>query len=600
MIILGLNVYHPSAAASLVRDGKIVAAVTEEGFKAKKSFSGFPQKAIEYCLAEASLRLSDVDYIAVNYRPGGNKVGLKAYRRADNPSFLTYLNRLFSQPSWPSIEEQFKTYFPKERLKAKIYYVNHQLAHLSLSFFLSGFDTATIVNFDDMGDFASTSWGLGLGEQINFEGQIHYPHSLGIFYRSFMQYLGFDPWGDEAKLLLVADGGLPRYVEQIQKLIEFKTDGTFALNLEYFEFQRRRDIFEWSETEPFSKPLYSHAMEELLGPARRVTQPITKCHRDIAQSAVIVMEDIVIKILLHLHKKHGNANLALSGHIAHNFLTISKLQHVTPFENIFVPPLANDAGSALGSAQAIAIKYGGQRFALPDTNHLGPVYSREDILDAIEANRSRLLDAHCSIETENSFKVIVKLAAIELSIGNMIGWFQGRMDFAPQSFGKRSILYTPRRDDFDSVLSHKMKPVDGLNAFGISILREEAKFWFDIKSEGNQQLQYARAFESKLPSIPSISNLTGMALVHFIDRENNAIFYSLLKEFNKKSMYPFLLDIPFKFKNIVVQTPVDAIEAMLSSQLDLLIIGDVMIRRNKKAPVRLQMDGSSDLDVFVR
>lgn len=600
MIILGLNLYSVSASACLVSDGKIVAAATEDIFNRKKSFCGFPAEAIRYCLNQAGAQIADLDFIAVSYRPDGNRKGRKAHRLADQPSLFSALKRQFEKSSWPPVEEHFRACFPKEKLKAEVVHVNHQLCHLSLSFHLSGFDTATVVNFDDMGDFASTSWGLGLGDQINFEGQIHYPHSIGLVYRTFMQYLGFDPWDEEDKLTLAAEDGLPRYVEQIGKLIDVKNDGSFSLNLDYFEFHKRRDRFEWSGSEPTSRQLYSSALEAMIGSARSLSQPLTARHRDIAYSVVIVIQEVIIKILRHLQNKHGNVNLALSGHLAHYHPFICKIRTNTPFENIYIPPLANDASSAIGAAQAIAVRVGEKRFIWPKSNQIGPGFSRAEILDAVDAYRERLTEAHCSIETDNSFKTVGQLVAIEISIGNMVAWYQGRMEFSSRSFGARSILYDPRRDDFDVVLTHKVRPVDAMNGFAVSILKEDVRNWFDIDSEQNERLLYARTFESKRYSIPAIKNMTGTAHVHIVDYDIDPIFHSFLKEFNKKSLYPFVIETPFRLNGITVNTPADAIESMLASQIDMLVLGDVMIRRNKKAPVKLQVDGRNDLDVYVR
>ena len=246
------------------------------------------------------------------------------------------------------------------------------------------------------------------------------------------------------------------------------------------------------------------------------------------------------------------------------------------------------------------MRFGGKRIQSQDVMNLGPGYSRGDILEAIKIFEGRLLDTGCSIETENSLKTLVQMSVIELAMGNAVGWFQGRSDFAPRSFGKRSVLYDPRRSDFEAVLSQKINHIDNLNLFGVSILADDAGNWFDVAKGGDRPQHYARAFESKLPLLPFVSNSNGMAVVHLVEKPRDGIFYMLLKKFNKKTMVPFLLDVPLKLNDVVVLSPVDAIETFLKTQLDVLVLGDVILRRNRKAPVRLPIEGSSDIDVFVR
>ncbi|HVV73954.1 MAG TPA: carbamoyltransferase N-terminal domain-containing protein, partial [Verrucomicrobiae bacterium] len=350
MLILGLNAYHPDAAACVLRDGRLLAAVEEERFRRAKHWAGLPIQAVKYCLDEAGATLADVDHLAVNRRPGAASLRRLAYLLSHRPAFGLIWERLRRACGTHSIVGELRGAMGGQDFHAQFHPVEHHLAHLASAFMVSDFQKAVCVSMDGFGDFASAAWGLGHGQDIVIDGRIFFPHSLGIFYSAITQYLGFPGFGDEYKVMGLAAYGQPRFLSQMRQLVSIQPHGGFLLNLRFFCHHTRNVNFGWDGGVPRIGCMWTPELEQLLGPARRPGAPLRTEHQDIACSAQAMYEETLFLFLRRLHQKYRCANLALSGGCALNSVANGKITSNSPFQRVYVPAAAGDAGGAVGAA----------------------------------------------------------------------------------------------------------------------------------------------------------------------------------------------------------------------------------------------------------
>ncbi len=349
MIILGLNAYHADSAACLLVDGKLVAAAEEERFRRIKHWAGLPTKAVDYCLSEAGLNLSQVEHIAINRNPGVNNWRRLGFVATHWPSPGLMLQKVKNIRSAVSVKDTLQDEY-KTELKAELHQVEHHLAHLASAFLVSGFSEAACISIDGFGDFASTAMGFGAGDDITIDERIYFPHSLGVFYSALTQFLGFPHYGDEYKVMGLAPYGDPTYVDPLREVLKLQTDGTFRLNLKYFRHHSDNVSYTWENCTPAVGLLYKSSLTDLLGPARTPNDPLEQKHKDLARSVQVTYEKAFLALLHALHKKHPSDNLALSGGCAMNSVANGKVYRRTPFKKMYLPAAAGDAGGAIGAA----------------------------------------------------------------------------------------------------------------------------------------------------------------------------------------------------------------------------------------------------------
>jgi carbamoyltransferase len=348
--ILGINAYHGDSAACLVRDGQLVAAAEEERFRRIKHWAGLPTEAIAYCLREGGIQFGDLDQIAINRQPAVNNWRRLLFVLRHRPDFGLIRSRLRNRRHAASIEEILGKAFPGQPIRASVHHVEHHLAHLGSAFLVSPFEEAVCLSADGFGDFASAAWGMGRGGDIGIDGRIYFPHSLGIFYSAITQLIGFPYFGDEYKVMGLAPYGEPRYLAQMRRLVRVKANGTYELDLRFFRHHTDNVTYSWQDCAPEVGTLYTPALEDLLGPARKQGEPLVQKHKDLARSAQALYEEAFFALLNELYKKYQCPNLALSGGCAMNSVANGKVYLNSPFKKMYLPAAAGDAGGAIGAA----------------------------------------------------------------------------------------------------------------------------------------------------------------------------------------------------------------------------------------------------------
>ena len=579
MIILGVNAFHADSSACLIREGTLVAAAEEERFRRIKHWAGFPSEAIAYCLAEAGVTLSDVDHVAINQDGRANRLRKIAYVLGRRPSPGLVLGRLRNRRQRTSIPQLLEAAFPGARLKAKLHAVEHHLAHLSSAYDVSPFDEAVAVSVDGFGDFASTAWGVGRGSELEVEGRIHFPHSLGLFYQALTQYLGFPHYGDEYKVMGLAPYGEPRFLSEMRRIVRLKPKGAFALELEYFRHHREEALYQWSGGSPEFKDLFSDALEDLLGPRRRADEPIEDRHRDIARSVQAMYEEAFFHLISDLQARSGLTDLALAGGCAANSVANGKVRRMTPFRRVYVQSAAGDAGGAVGAAFTVWRKLGGPKSFVMDHALWGPGYSDDELADLLESRGAELKAAGCRVRRPADDVALAAETAAALADGKVVGWFQGRMEWGPRALGARSIVCDPRRADMKQILNAKIKRRESFRPFAPSVLDRAVGDWFEEDDDVPFMMQVFQIREDKRAEIPAVTHVDGSGRLQTVHRDANPRYYALIEAFEALTGVPMVLNTSFNENEPVVCRPEEALDCFLRTRMDLLVLGDRLIER---------------------
>ena len=579
MLILGINAYHGDSSACLLSDGGLVAAAEEERFRRIKHWAGFPVEAILYCLDEGRATISDVDVVAINQDPGASfwrKVGYAVSRR---PDVSLVLDRIRNRRQRAGVMGELARAFPGHTLRARLYQVEHHLAHLGSAFLVSPFDEAVAVSVDGFGDFASAAWGLGVRNRIETEGKIHFPHSLGIYYQALTQYLGFPNYGDEYKVMGLAPFGKPRYLEHMRKLVRLGGGGTFRLDLAYFRHHREKNEYQWANGEPRFGNLFSARVAELLGPARRREDGIDQRHKDIACSVQAMYEEAFFHLLNCLHEHHRVEALVLAGGCAMNSVANGRISRNTPFRHLYVQAAAGDAGGAIGAAAVAWSQLGGGRVPM-DHGYWGPQFSDSAIEAVLCLNKEALNLGGCFTRRIGDEKVLVHEVAGAISRGLVVGWFQGRMEWGPRALGNRSILADPRRADMKAILNSKIKRRESFRPFAPSILREAVPEWFEYDSDVPFMSQVFPIREEKRPLVPAVTHVDGTGRLQTVHKSTNPRFYALVEAFFALTGVPMVLNTSFNENEPIVCSPEEALDCFLRTSMDVLVLGDWIVARD--------------------
>ncbi len=579
MLILGLNAYHADAAACLLRDGTLVAAAEEERFRRLKHWSGFPSRAIEYCLAEAGVSLADIDCVAINRNSRANFARKLTYVIASRPNLRLVLERLRNRAKWASVAEELARAFPNDRFTGKVEHIEHHFAHLASAFYVSPFHEAVAASIDGFGDFASAAWGWGAGTSLSIDGRVLFPHSLGIFYQAMTQYLGFPNYGDEYKLMGLAAYGGHSCVSAVRELLSLGGDGAYRLNLRFFRHHRENVAYEWNGGSPVSGALYSDLIEQALGPRRAPDEPLTDRHRDLAFATQAVFEEAFFHILNALHRRYGGEAIVLAGGCAYNSVANGKICDRTPFKRSYLQSAAGDAGGAIGAACAVWHRHSACRSQPMMHAYWGPSFGEKHFADLLSARKSELASQGCGVRHLADERQVAEIAAAAIAKGQVVGWFQGRMEWGPRALGNRSILCDPRRADMKDILNLKLKRRESFRPFAPSILREAVADWFEREDDVPFMLQVLPIRAERRQQIPAVTHVDGSGRLQTVHRDSNPLYYALIEAFQKLTGVPIVLNTSFNENEPVVCRPEEALDCFLRTNMDVLVLGGFIVSR---------------------
>ena len=597
MFILGISAFYHDSAACILKDGEIIAAAKEERFTRKKHDSSYPLNAINFVLDFAKLKLSEVDSIVFYEKPFLKFERLLETYVAFAPRGFTSFNKAI--PVW--IKEklfQKKLLFDNLKLHDKeytsdsnIFFSDHHLSHAASAFYPSPFQKAVVLTADGVGEWPTTTVAIGNGNKLKIKKEIHFPHSLGLLYSAFTYYTGFKVNSGEYKLMGLAPYGKPIYEEKIKKLIDIKNDGTFRLDQTYFNYAT-------------GLTMTSNKFHKLFGAGPRDSskEKLTQFHMDIASSIQKVIEDIIIKLAKSIKNEFDIDNLCLAGGVALNCVANGKLKKEKIFKNIWIQPAAGDAGGSIGAALAFwHIQKNKIRMINPDDSMKGSFLGNEYSQNEIE---KELKSIGAKFKTYTYEEIIDKTSKC-LSDGKIIGWFQGRMEFGPRALGARSIIADPRSQSMQKNLNLKIKFRESFRPFAPSILEDQLSNWFDIDISSPYMLMVAKInldkqiiltdkeknlfgiekLNTKRSEIPAVTHVDYSARIQTVNKKNNKMYYDLINSFFKKTSCPVIVNTSFNVRGEpIVNTPLDAFNCFMGTDLDNLVIGNCFLEKDKQNP----------------
>ena len=598
-LVLGLNAYHGDSSACLLRGGVVVAAAEEERFRRVKHWAGFPSEAIRYCLQEAGATLSSLDVVAVNSDPRASLTKKIEFTLRQRPNFRFIVDRLRNHTKRQSIESELAAGFKGTPFRGRVQRVEHHLAHIASAFLVSPFRDAAVASIDGFGDFSSAAWGMGTDTSISVDERVHFPHSLGAFYQALTQYLGFSHYGDEYKVMGLAPYGRPNLLVEMRKIVKLEDRGQFKLNTEFFRHHREKIDYAWEGGSPHVGTLYSSALEELLGPARNQDAPLDQKHFDIARSVQAMYEEAFFHIIQHLYESYRNDSLALAGGCAMNSVANGKVLRQTSFKRLYVQSAAGDAGGAIGAASYAWHQIDGREKS-PTTSivtagtlsgdtligrnvmehaYLGPGATSSEIETLLKKRESEITESGCQIESISQETELCCLTAEAIARGEVVGWFQGRMEWGPRALGNRSIICDPRRADMKDILNIKIKRRESFRPFAPSVLREHVADWFEEDGDVPFMMQVYQIREGKRPLIPAVTHVDGSGRLQTVYKQTNARYWNLIDAFRKITGVPMVLNTSFNENEPIVCRPTEALDCFLRTQMDVLVLGNYVIQR---------------------
>jgi len=576
MIILGINAYHPDASVALMKDGALLWAAEEERFNRIKHTSGFPRLALQKCLEENGISPSEVNAVAISKDPRANFKRKMVFVMKQWPKGELLLDRLKAFRKAIRVEDDFRDCFnlPAGALNPKFIHVEHHKAHVASSFFLSGFERSTFLSIDGMGDFSSAMWGIGEGNHLHALGRVYFPHSAGFLYTAATQFLGFLSFGDEYKVMGLAGYGNPQFLKQFREMIRLKPDGQFKLNLDYFQHHQGNAKIRWEGGRPEQDIIYSQKWVKIFGKERQPQQPVTQREQDMAASLQVVLEEIYFHVLTNLYEKTKEKNLCLAGGVAFNGVANGKIKKNTPFENIYIQPASGDAGTAVGAAAyASYVLFKEPRLFVMNHALLGTEANEKEI-------ESNLMAKGLSYEKLSEDKLIQETVKALVN-GEVVGWFQGKMEFGPRALGNRSILADPRRLDMQDILNLRIKHRESFRPFAPAVPEEKASDYFEMDCPSSPFMIKVFPVKSKKKSlIPAVTHVDGTARVQTVSKETQPLFWKLLMEFGKQTGVYVLLNTSFNENEPIVCTPDEAINCFLKTKMDVLVLSHCFLRKH--------------------
>ncbi|HEX8514879.1 MAG TPA: carbamoyltransferase C-terminal domain-containing protein [Bacteroidia bacterium] len=574
MYILGLNAFHGDSSACILKDGKMLIAIEEERIRRIKHWAGFPIEAIKYCLKDSGISITEIDHITISRDPSANVLKKIKHTIKNKVSFSAILDRYTNSKKVKSVKAMLSEELgiKESDIKAEIHNIEHHRSHLASAFFASPFEESAIVSIDGFGDFTSTMIATGKGNKIEVLDAVHFPHSVGIFYTSFTQYLGFPKYGDEYKVMGLAPYGKPLYVDKLKDVISLTDDGLFKLNLDYFKHHKNGVKMSWEGGEPDIESIFSEYMVEKFGPARKKEDELTQYHKDLAASVQRMCEEIIFHILTHLQKRTGLKKLCVAGGVAQNSVANGKILQNTDFEELYIPSAGHDAGTSMGSALYLYNHVLKQKRAEPMfTASLGSHYSNEEI-------ETFLKSRNVSFVRYSDEELYDKVTDCIINAG-VVGWFQGRAEFGPRALGHRSIIADPRRNDAKEILNLKIKRRESFRPFAPSILIEAVPEYF-AKADGVPFMEKVYLIKEEMRSkIPAVTHVDGTGRLQSVDAKNEPRYYALISAFHKKTGVPILLNTSFNENEPIVNSPENALDCFLRTKMDMLVLENFIVSR---------------------
>jgi carbamoyltransferase len=572
--ILGLNAFHGDAAAALVIDGELVNAVEEERLNRVKHCAGFPELAARWCLEDAGLSAGELDHVAVGRDPKANLRAKVVRTILNRPSPRYVMERFRNATKIRDVRDLLADALgvKSEGLHADVHNVEHHLAHAASAFFVSPFDEAAVLTLDGFGDFASTMLAHGRGSAIEVLERVLFPHSLGIFYTAVTQWLGFPKYGDEGKVMGLAPYGKPeRHLPAMRELVRLDGD-LFELGLDHFVHHKEGVDMTWDEQTPTIGRLYSDRMEEVFGRAREPRTEITQLHRDVAAALQAMLEEAYLHLVRTAHRRTGSTNLCLAGGVALNAVANGRILPETPFEELYVQPAAGDSGIAVGAAYYVwNQELGRPRGFVMEHAYTGPQYGEADYEEAIRAggfSAERMDD-----------DALFPFVAERIAEGDVVGWFQGRMEFGPRALGNRSIVTDPRRHDMKDILNARIKHREPFRPFAPSLLAEAAGDWFEQDYTSPFMVLVYKTREEKRDEIPAVNHVDDTGRLQTVEERVSPRYYRLIKAFGDRTGVPIVLNTSFNENEPIVMTPEHAVETFAKTKMDLLVLGNLVVRR---------------------
>lgn len=575
MYILGLNAFHGDSAACLYKDDKLVLAIEEERLRRVKHWAGFPSESIKACLNEANIKITDVDHITISRNPSAKLFNKITHTLKKMHKLSNLFDRVKNTGKIVSIKDKLAKEFnvEKDKIKAKIHNIEHHRSHMASAFFISPFKEAAILSVDGFGDFTSTMIGYGKGNKITVLDSVTYPHSLGIFYTAFTQYLGFSKYGDEYKVMGLAPYGEPKYVNKVKDVVELTNDGLFKLNQKYFTHSKSGVTMSWEDGYPSIERIFSDYMIEKFGAVRPKDEQITQYHMDLAASVQRVTEIATFHILNHLQKRTGLENICIAGGVGQNSVTNGKIYLNTQFKSAYLPPAATDAGTSLGSA--LWLKHQINKEERLDSPMLkadtGNSFNDEQIIEQLKEKNLKIIK-----KTDDE---INEMVANQLIDAGVVGWFKGGSEFGPRALGYRSILADPRRDDAKEILNIKIKKREKFRPFAPSILSEYVSDYFEQSQDVPFMEKVYQIKENKRKDIPAVTHVDGSGRLQSVHKEINPKYHAMISRFYEKTGVPIVLNTSFNENEPIVNTPKEAIATFLRTKMDLLVLENFIVVR---------------------
>ena len=573
--ILGLNFLHSDTSACIFKNGKLIAAAEEERFTRLKHTSNFPINAINFCLNEAEIKFSDIDTVTINSNPFTSFQKKILFTLKNFKRYKLAFKSISNIKKKVSLKKLISQNFDSENsFKGKIRYVDHHISHILSSSSYSGFEKSVNLSIDGFGDFASAAWGTSEQNKISIDGKVFFPHSMGIFYQSITQFLGFKKYGDEYKVMGLSSYGNPTYQKQLSKLL-YNTDEGYKLNLKYFIHQDQ-NIFKnnkMGQIEYFD--LYSQELKNLIGDERKFDDEINQRHMDIAKSAQVVYENTLFTLLTSLFQKYKIKNLTLSGGCAMNSVANGKILKKTPFEKVYISPNPGDAGGSIGSALFFLLEKGQKIENNINYAYLGSNYSDEDIEQVISQKDLKKNFFVKKYSDEDLYNFI----SDQLCLSKIIGWFQGKMEWGARALGNRSILADARNPKIKDIINKKIKKRESFRPFAPAILEEFTSQWFEIDKDVPYMSEVYKILKNKVNDLPGITHVDGTGRLQTVTKSNNNKFYYLIKNFYNKTNIPIVLNTSFNENEPIVESPGQAIDCFLRTNMDILVLGSWVISR---------------------
>jgi carbamoyltransferase len=612
MRILGISAFYHDSAAALLADGRIVAAAQEERFTRKKQDARFPERAIAYCLDDAGIRLDDVDYVVFYEKPF-----LKFERLLE--TYVAFAPRGFQSfsmaiPIWireklfqkDLIRRELQKLAPDFDWPNKLLFTEHHVSHAASAFYASPFQEAAVLTMDGVGEWCTGSAAVGRGNELKILKEMHFPHSLGLLYSAFTYYTGFKVNSGEYKVMGLAPYGQPEFVDRIlDNLIDLKEDGSFRLDLSYFDYCTGLTMTNQKFSKLFGVPVRDPVKDRL-----------TPFHMNIAASIQRVTEEVMLRMTRSLARDHGLENLCLAGGVALNCVANGKILRDGAFKNIWVQPAAGDAGGAVGAALAVWHQFLGQERKpngggdLMEGSYLGPAFAQQEV-----ENRLANAGARFTVASDDN---VIENTATSLAAGEAVGWMQGRMEFGPRALGARSILGDPRSPTMQKALNLRVKYRESFRPFAPAVLCEDVSDWFELDADSPYMLLVADVKRERRrrmtneeealfgidklnvarSDIPAVTHVDYSARIQTVHADTNPRFHALISRFKAKTGCPVLVNTSFNVRGEpIVCTPEDAFRCFMGNDIELLVVGNCLLRKSEQDPaLKLDYKNQFELD----